>query len=75
MHTQVNKSEFDRNKTTIMQQYIKSLHAPFNSVSPRFNYAKDSASRMENPGPGSYILLSQTTKNLSTLFLYINIHR
>lgn len=52
-------SNFSHHKTTLMQQYIRSLNAPFNSVSPRFNYAKDSSVRMENPGPGSYSMMDK----------------
>jgi len=39
-----------------MRQYIKSLHAPFNSVSPRFNYTKVSIEGRKKPGPGAYSL-------------------
>jgi len=42
--------------SSLMRQYIKSLHAPFNSVSPRFNYTKASIEGRQKPGPGAYSL-------------------
>ena len=55
-----------RSKGSLMQQYIRAMHAPFNSVSPRFNYAKQYADNIENPGPGSYAVLNRHKLNHST---------
>ena len=44
----------DKNSASFMNQYLKNLNAPFNSISPRFNYAKEAFQKMEIPGPGSY---------------------
>lgn len=49
-----NYSKTTNNKTSLMNQYMKSLNAPFNSISPRFNYTKVSLEHMEKPGPGAY---------------------
>ena len=54
-----NEPNSDYSKTSLMGQYMKNLNAPFNSISPRFNYTKDTMSRMENPGPGSYSVKPQ----------------
>jgi hypothetical protein len=41
-----------------MNQYVKSLQAPFNSISPRFNYNKKTVEGMQMPGPGSYTVVN-----------------
>lgn len=43
-----------KGNTSVLHQYARNLNAPFNSITPRFNYTKDAFKRMENPGPGSY---------------------
>lgn len=48
-------SDFNKSKTSLMGQYIKAVQAPFNSISPRFNYTKASIEGRQIPGPGSYV--------------------
>lgn len=48
-----------KGKSTLMNQYMKSLQAPFNSISPRFNYTKKSIEGMQMPGPGAYSVVHQ----------------
>lgn len=49
-------SNTGKEKMSTIHQYAASLNPPFNSISPRFNYTKESFQKMENPGPGSYSL-------------------
>lgn len=50
-------------KNTLMNQYIKALNVPFNSVSPRFNYTKQSIEGRQLPGPGAYQLPQKVQAN------------
>ena len=48
-----------------MHQYMKNMNAPFNSISPRFNYTKETMVKMENPGPGAYSVKPQKQLSVS----------
>lgn len=52
-----------KSQTSLMGKYMKSLNAPFNSMSPRFNYIKASIESRLMPGPGAY---SVVHKKVST---------
>ena len=60
-----NEPNFSQPKNSLMHQYMKNMNAPFNSISPRFNYTKEIMVKMENPGPGAYSVKPQKQLSVS----------